>query len=106
MDRGLSDGVLRTAELLAVLGKAVVGKTQEEIAEMRGISSRQLRAHLKELNRRETSGPINTYKRTPWVTAKRLGGIDIQAELSAGRTQAKVLGWEDRCAREGVDPYE
>ena len=52
MDRGLSDGVLRTAELLAVLGKAVVGKTQEEIAEMRGISSRQLRAHLKELNRR------------------------------------------------------
>ena len=105
LDQSLSDGAKVTVEFLDVLGASGEKMTQEEIARLRGISSRQLRTHLRELDRKKTSASISINKRDAWVPAKRLGGLDIVTELAADRTRMKVLGWLARCAREGVRPF-
>lgn len=106
LDNSLSDGALRTAELLDLLGRKADGMTQAEIAGLRGVSDRQLRTHLAELGRKKTSASINTYKRDKWRPAKRLGNMDIVRELAADRAHVKVAGWMERCARVGDDPYQ
>ena len=105
LDNSLSDGALRTAELLDLLGRKADGMTQAEIAGLRGVSDRQLRTHLRELNRKETSASINTYKRHKWSPAKRLGNMDIVRGLAADRAHVKLAGWMERCTREGLDPF-
>ena len=59
LDTSLSDGAKVTAEVYGILGERVKQMTQGEIAQVRGVSSRQLRTHLRELDRKKTSAPIS-----------------------------------------------
>ena len=106
LDYRVSDAAHRTHELLLLLGARAERMIQAEIAVLRGVSVRELRRHLRALERTFLSASYNTIRTRTKSFRGRRGKAEVQEVPKDAMVEIRFVGHMERCKREGRDPFE